>query len=151
MGSLSSRYPDPADVAWVNDTLGAELAELWLRMSAPDQRHSVLVARQLSESDDRIPNWVLSAAMLHDVGKVESPLGTFGRVAATVVRPLRGRIRWPASFRSYWEHPERGQRLVLEYGGDERTAAWCAEHHRPTAGWTVPLRWGHLLKQCDND
>jgi len=58
-----------------------------------DQRHAVGVARDVqarlrdtSHADD--PRW-LSAALLHDVGKLDSRLGVYGRVVATVSGTLR--------------------------------------------------------------
>ena len=49
-------------------------------MSDPDRRHAVDVAKN-------VPEHLRVAALLHDVGKVESGLGTFARV--DVVDALR--------------------------------------------------------------
>ncbi|MEM1334243.1 MAG: hypothetical protein AAGG08_12370, partial [Actinomycetota bacterium] len=58
----------------------------------------------------------IAGALLHDVGKIECGLGTFGRVAATVIGD-----RWFASFRSYHDHEAIGARLVSAAGSDPAT------------------------------
>ncbi|MEA3056994.1 MAG: hypothetical protein QOD30_2426, partial [Actinomycetota bacterium] len=69
-GSL--RRGGPADEEWAIDQLGAGEHALWSRMSDPDRRHAVEVAH-------RVPEPLRVAALLHDVGKIESGLGTFAR------------------------------------------------------------------------
>ena len=82
-GALSPAGPSPTDEAWAVGSLLEGEQALWWRMSGPDRRHAVGVARetmrllQLNEP----PREVVAAALLHDVGKVESSLGTFSRVA----------------------------------------------------------------------
>ena len=63
---------------------------MWRRMSGPDRRHAVAVARRV---DDRLRGAnrpVLAAALLHDVGKVDSGLGTPVRVVATLAGVVGG-------------------------------------------------------------
>ena len=55
--------------------------------------------------------------MLHDVGKVDCGLGTFGRVAATVVGPRTRR------FRRYHDHERIGVELLTAAGSTEATLA----------------------------
>ena len=54
----------------------------------------------------------MAGALLHDVGKIEAGLGTFGRVAATVVGPRTRR------FRLYHDHEAIGAGLAA--GGRRR-------------------------------
>ena len=68
----------------------------------------------------------MAGALLHDVGKVEAGLGTFARVAATVVGP-RGR-----RFRLYHDHEAIGARLAEAAGADPVTVA-LIEGHGPAA------------------
>ena len=76
-------------------------ADLWGRMSGPDRRHAVEVAREtirlLDEGtppqEGSLPREVVAAALLHDVGKVESGLGTFARVGVTLAAMAAGRVR----------------------------------------------------------
>ena len=68
---------------------------LWARMSGPDRRHAVGVARETIRllDDDAPPREVVAAALLHDVGKVESSFGTFARVGITLAAMTAGRKR----------------------------------------------------------
>ena len=141
-GSL--RRGGPADEPWALEQLLPGERALWARMSDPDRRHAVDVARRLGP--DR-PRAVLAAALLHDVGKVESGLGTFGRVWATVL----GRRTGSGRVGAYLRHDEIGARLLAAAGSDPLTVAWAREHHLPSARWTVPYDVGVALKAADDD
>ena len=54
--------------------LGPELGGLFLRMAVRDQQHALRVLRRL----DGPGPLLCQAALLHDVGKAEAPLGTLG-------------------------------------------------------------------------
>lgn len=114
-------------------------------MSPPDQRHAVGVARTVSASHSERP--VIAAALLHDVGKIEADLGTFGRVAATLVghRRARGRLA------TYLRHDAIGAELLTAAGSDPVTVAWAREHHLPPQRWTVPQEIAKALKAADDD
>lgn len=142
LGSLRPGGPSAGDEAWVASVLRHGELELWRRMSAPDRRHAVGVAR-------RVPRRLAPAALLHDVGKIESGLGTFGRVLATLVgfvhRPGAGRIG------RYLRHDAIGADLLARAGAGAMVVAWAREHHLPRERWTVPLADGDLLKAADDD
>jgi hypothetical protein len=124
-GSLSSREPDAHREAWARDQLLPGELALWVRMSAADRRHSIEVARRFRAIVETPTRDELAAALLHDVGKVECGLGTFGRVAATVVGPRTDR------FRAYHDHERIGLRLLEEAGSTEPTltlARWEGPH-----------------------
>ena len=107
------------------------------------------------------PGNVVVAALLHDVGKVESGLRTPGRVVATLVWAVLDdgtAGRWaeqPRGLRSrlgrYRRHPEIGGRLLRRVGADPLVVTWAEEHHRPAHSWTVPTPIAALLKACDDD
>ena len=56
-------------------------------MSNQDRRHSALVGQRFAAMDPDAPRELVAGALLHDVGKIECGLGTFSRVAATLVGP----------------------------------------------------------------
>ena len=84
-------------------------------MQAQDRRHSIEVARRLMADLDDAPRDVVAAALLHDVGKIQSRLGTFARVVATVVGPRTAR------FRRYHDHEALGVGLLASAGSTELT------------------------------
>jgi hypothetical protein len=111
-------------------------------MSNADRRHSVAVARRI----DRGPE-TIAAALLHDVGKVESGLGTFGRVLATIIGPGRARGRMAV----YLRHDLIGAELLAAAGARPLVVTWAREHHLPPERWTVPPDIGAALKAADDD
>nr|MDA8047566.1 hypothetical protein [Actinomycetota bacterium] len=85
-GALDPRGPAPEEEAWALGWLRPGEQLLWRRMSGPDRRHAAGVARDVDRllAPDPPVREVMASALLHDVGKVESGLGTFSRVAVTV-------------------------------------------------------------------
>ena len=129
-----------------------ELA-LWRQMSRPDRRHAVRVARQVQASlGDQAEPPVLAAALLHDVGKVASGLGTFGRVAATVAGLARSEARaGDGRVARYLRHDVLGAEMLAAAGSDPLTVAWAREHHLTYDRWSVPRPVGEILKSADDD
>ena len=135
--------------------LGTGEVALWRRMSGPDRRHAVGVARKVSIAlpggqPGDVRRAVLAAALLHDAGKVESGLGTLARVPATVIG-LAARSRARGRVAAYLDHPNRGARLLREAGSAPFTVAWAAEHHLPPARWSVAPDLGAVLSAADDD
>lgn len=147
-GSLSTRPPSDADERWVVEHLVDGEVALWRQMSNPDRRHAVGVARDVvallgpSATGD-----VIAAALLHDVGKIDSGLGTFARVAATLVDRRDGGGR----FARYRRHDEIGAQLLADAGSAPLTIAWAREHHLSPARWRVERTIAEALKAADDD
>ncbi len=160
-GSLRPGGPRAADTAWVTEHLGPDELRLWNRMSNADRRHAVGVARRVETSlgaDATDP--VLAAALLHDVGKTVSRLGTYGRVVATLSGKVAGydmAVAWTETrgftrrVGLYLEHPRLGGDMLELAGSDPLTVAWAREHHRPEEDWTVPVALGRVLEAADDD
>lgn len=161
LGSLRPGGPAPAEERWALECLLPGEQALWHRLSGADRRHAVGVARQVERSlGHEAARPVLAAALLHDVGKVESGLGTYGRVVATVSAAVAG-PDMAASWRRqrgfvrrvglYLQHDRLGADLLALAGSDDLTVAWAREHHRPSAEWTVPAKIAGALKAADDD
>ena len=167
VGALSPAGPPEHDEAWVAGHLGAGELALWRRMSGPDRRHGVAVARDtVARLGDRADRPVVAAALLHDVGKVDSGLGTFARVGVTVAALVAGRERLVAwagdgpsagsrNLRrrtgSYLVHDRLGADLLGAAGADPLTAAWAREHHLPAERWSIDADLAAALKAADGD
>jgi hypothetical protein len=162
--------PPAADEAWAESQLLDGERSLWRTMPSADRRHAVGVARRVDEAladgtgeadgtvVDRRP--VLAAALLHDVGKTVSGLGTYGRVIATLSAAVGGRDQAEAWSETrgftrnvglYLRHPELGADQLALAGSDPLTVAWAREHHLPAERWTVPADLGEILKTADDD
>ena len=177
-GALDPRGPEPAEEAWALGWLLPGEQDLWRRMSGPDRRHAAGVARDVASllADGGPPpaREVMASALLHDVGKVESGLGTFSRVAVTIAAIALGRERLTAPApsdrgtspgastgrpgarvrertRQYLTHDRIGADLLRRAGSDPMTVAWAGEHHLPADRWTVERRIADALKAADGD
>lgn len=120
-GSLSGRPPEVADEVWAETHLLAGEVALWRRMSNQDRRHSAKVARRFVEARPGASRAEIAGALLHDVGKIECGLGTWGRVVASVVGPRTDR------FRRYHDHERLGSLLAEEAGSDAATVELIGE------------------------
>lgn len=161
VGSLRPGGPRRRDVEWVGSVLSDAELDLWRRMSGPDRRHSAAIGREVHQRlDDRATRPVLAAALLHDVGKIDAGLGTWGRVVAT----LSARIAGPETA-DYWVrsrgftrrvglyllHPRLGGDMLEMAGSDPLTVAWTRQHHLPEDEWTVDPAIGRVLHDVDDD
>ena len=161
---LTSLRPGPVapdDDAWARRQLLPGEVALWERMSRPDRRHAVEVARRVDDGmSGSAPRAVLAAALTHDVGKVEAGLGTYGRVVATLSGAVAGHDTaslWSARrgftrrVGLYLRHPELGADMLQLAGSDPLGVAWAREHHLPEEQWTVPVDLGRRLAEADDD
>jgi hypothetical protein len=156
-GSLRPRPLVPDDLAFVQHTLTAAELACWDRLGPADRVESLTTARRAAlalgpGADDR---WV-AAALLHDVGKVETGLGPFRRAGATAVAIVFGerRVRaWPNAIGRYVDHDGLGARLLEQSGARREAVEWAAIHHRP-ALWpesSIPIEICQVLAAADGE
>ena len=161
VGSLRPGGPAEGDEAWVQGLLLPAEHDLWRRMSGADRRHAVGVARRVERAlGIEATRPVLAAALLHDVGKIESGLGTYGRVVATLSARVAGADMAAVWRRQrgfsrrvglYLQHDRLGGDLLELAGSDPLTSTWAREHHWPDTEWTVDAEVGGALKAADDD
>src|SRR6478735_5740280 len=118
--SLSPRAPSAPDEAWAKRSLLVGEAELWDRLSNPDRRHAIEVARRFTKAHPDPARAELAGVLLHDVGKLASGYGTFGRVWATLAGPRSPRLR------RYHDHEEIGAAMASNAGSEAVTVAIIA-------------------------
>ena len=133
MTSLSNRPPEAADDEWAESHLLTGEVGLWRRMSNQDRRHSAKVARRFVEARPHASRAEIAGALLHDVGKVECGLGTWGRVVATVVG------RRGERFRRYHDHEHIGS-LLAQAAGSQPATVELIDERGPAYD---------ILKRCD--
>lgn len=175
--ALTASPPSAADEAWALSWLSDAERLLWSSQATRDRRHTVAVARAVladvpaatavgADADpDReaacraLTEWVVPAALLHDVGKAEAPLGVTGRVVATVVELLGGGRLGPrlaerdgriGTFGRYLDYPARGACTLERAGSHPLVSAWAREHHLPPYRRTVPDPWASRLAAADD-
>ena len=161
VGSLRPGGPGRHAEAWVEARLLPGELTLWRRMSGPDRRHAVGVAQRVERAlGNEATRPVIAAALLHDVGKIESGLGVYGRVVATLSAKAAG-AQMASTWRRqrgfarrvglYLQHDQIGGDLLELAGSDPLTVAWTREHHRPESEWTVEPAIAAALKSADDD
>jgi hypothetical protein len=131
VGSVSRRPVAVDDELWALSFLGGGERALWHRMNRADRRHAVVVGRRFAaerggDVDRATVRPVMAAALLHDVGKVDGGLGTFGRVGATVWIRVAGRDRvqrGDGRIARYARHEPLGAELLVAAGSDPITVA----------------------------
>jgi hypothetical protein len=132
--SLSPAPPSVESELWAQDHLLPGERALWTRLSNQDRRHSAAVAQRFAAAAPDAPREMVAGALLHDVGKIECGLGTFGRVAATIVGPHGRR------FRAYHDHEEIGAALATTAGSHPATVELIAGRGP----------WFETLDACDH-
>ena len=137
--SLSKRPPASKDIAWVNEKLLESEFELWCRMEPHDQRHSIEVAHRFSELHPTFSRDEIAAALLHDIGKIESELGVLGRVVATIAGPKGEK------FRRYHDHELIGLNLCRKAGSSAETLRLLDWSHEELRNDSI----ARLLRQAD--
>lgn len=114
-GSLSTAEPTEADLAWARSQLMPQEFDHWRAMTVQDRRHSIIVAHRFAQAAPATGRAALAGALLHDVGKQAARLGTFGRVAATLLGPRTDRLR------RYHDHEALGAALLARTGSEPGT------------------------------
>ena len=103
---------------------------------------------------------MLAAALLHDVGKVDSGFGPVGGRRPRspgwpggTRRPPTGAPRGGVVGRTgrYLCHADIGADMLASVGSDGLTVTWAREHHLPPDRWSVPDDIGAALKLADDD
>jgi hypothetical protein len=164
--ALWPRPPRAADVAWVESVLTPDGFVQFRRQPNHDQRHAIAVAHDVEHrlagteyADD--PRWI-SAALLHDIGKLDARLGVYGRVVATISGAVAGREHaetWSQTsgftrrVGLYLCHPDRGGDRIRLAGEPEEAALWSAAHHDPDTWAELPIPEPVIaaLDAADND
>ena len=125
--SFDARELDDLDVARIHQLHSPAELTLWNRMSIGDRRHSLKVLDRFIELMPGATEGERVGVALHDVGKLESGLGTFARVLATILGPRTER------FRKYHEHEAIGARLLRECGSSQEAINILESCGRPEA------------------
>lgn len=126
------------DQALVDDVLTPAQRGLFARMQLSEQHHGLRVLKMLREQGETDPD-LLTAALLHDVGKSRYRLRVWERVLIVLGRaffPERvqrwGQIplsRWNRAFVVAEQHPNWGARRALE-AGCSPVAVNLIRHHQ---------------------
>jgi putative nucleotidyltransferase with HDIG domain len=145
--SLGARRPSIADQQFVATVLDPAVAPMFWAQSVPDQVHGIRVARTVVESaPERVD--LARAALLHDVGKQVTSLGTIGRSVATVLDALG--LPMTAAMGSYRNHAAIGAKMLAACEVEKIVVAFAAGHHGPCPDGVAARDWD-LLARADHE
>lgn len=128
----------------VYQILDPSMAALFFRMSDPDQSHSIRVFQTLVDRGEENSD-LLSAALLHDVGKSLYPLRAWERSLVVVANRILTTLvlkwgqdephGWRKPFVIALQHPKWGAALVRHEGGSETLVTLIRFHqeHAPSS------------------
>lgn len=120
--TVTAKPLSPSERDEIEAALSPEERRLFLRYEMTDQQHCYRVMRALREAGVDDPD-LLTAALLHDIGKTEVSLTSMDRIVGTIA--------------------ERGWHGSLERWGNDPPQGW----HRPFAVRVQHAEWGALLAE----
>lgn len=143
----TARPLSPAEKQWVEHRLQDDsLLALFLSQPDADQRHAHDGAAALSETfADRSD--LLTAALMHDIGKRHADIGAVGRSLATVARVLRLPVGGKVA--AYNSHDLVGAEELAAAGSEPLVVLFTRHHHGnrpvsiPTADWEALTEVDH--------
>lgn len=114
-GAISQHQPADAEIRLVHEILLPKEFELWTQMSAMDRRHSLVIHARFVKIFPQANIEQQRAALLHDIGKLQSQLGVVARVIATIIGPRTKR------FRDYHDHEQIGAQMLRNIASNQTT------------------------------
>jgi putative nucleotidyltransferase with HDIG domain len=138
-GSIRARRPGPIDQMLVANSLTPAESEVFWSQPVADLAHAVRSARSLNpERRD-----LIRAALLHDVGKRKSGIGTIRRSLATALSIVR--IPIGGGLARYLDHGEIGARELEEMGCEALVVQFARHHHDSRPSGVDEADWNTLL------
>jgi hypothetical protein len=147
------------ELAEVSELLPTSAFRLFASMSPADQRHSLRVCRGLRARD-----WderdILTAALLHDVGKAAGRVPFWTRPVIVIGKRCSPRLLtrltaypvegsrlpgWRRALSYAWWHAEVGADLAADAGVNARVVHYIRMHHRPDSPELAEL---HLVDEA---
>ncbi len=136
-------WTTPVDEAQAARVLSPALLALFRQMRRSERLHSLNVLRTLQDRGHNHPA-LLTAALLHDVGKINAPFHLWDRVIVVLVGELLpGRSQqwgegaprgWRRPFAIRAQHPRWGAELAAAAGADPMAVELIGLHQRHLDG-----------------
>jgi len=132
-----------AERAEITEHLTVAERDLFFRFTYADQQHSYCVFHTLREAGYNHPD-LLTAALLHDVGKIRQPLSVWDRTVIVIGSGLfpgqarnwgRGPLdSWRRPFVVRAQHPAWGAEMASEAGSRPRVVEMIRRHQERIVG-----------------
>jgi len=146
-GSLRARWPLPESQLFVANLLSPEEGEVFWAQPVPDLAHALRTAHAVLEISPGRSD-LARAALLHDVGKRHSGIGTMRRSIATCLSslrlPARGRMA------RYLDHASIGADELDRLGCENLVVQFSRHHHGSRPAHLSATDW-NLLVEADDE
>lgn len=151
------------DLKFIDAYLDKELLELFKKLSVPEMKHSIRVARMVkSKYDDFVKEngidveecyrrKLITVALLHDIGKIHKKINVIDKSLLVILNKItNGRLRKFTNIKKidiYYNHAEKGAEILKEYGFSEREVFLVRNHHNNDIMKDKELE---ILRDCDS-
>jgi putative nucleotidyltransferase with HDIG domain len=160
--------PDPGELTQAQKLLSPEQWKLFCQLKEAEQAHSLVMYRKLIQQGDTQSD-LLTAALLHDIGKLQYPISPIERAVVIIVSALAPEIgrKWGNPPDCGWErtpawqkpfivkalHAEWGAVMARKSGASLQTVELVRLHHQPPTqtGVTIHKTLQYRLWQVDNN
>lgn len=157
----------PEEAALIDFYLDDAGKFLFSQMSRIDQKHALTVAKMVLDKSTTATEKIelktlVTASLLHDIGKVEGDFNFISRIMVGIVRRIKPALRGKLAMRyplTFWQkfryglyvdlvHPARGAHMARIFGVDQQIVDIIRHHHDPPrADQSIELTW---LQLADN-
>ena len=145
-GSLAARRPTSSEQSFVAGLLSDPEAEVFWSQPLADLAHAVRSAQSVARAaPGRVD--LTRAALLHDVGKRLSGIGTMRRSMATALSLAR--LPTPRRMTSYLEHARLGAEELEGLGCEDLVVQFARHHHGIRPAHIAADDWDILLEADD--
>jgi len=145
-GSFRARWPLPVDQSFVAELLSPAESHVFWDQPVPDLAHALRSAHAvldiLSGRSD-----LARAALLHDVGKRHSGIGTLKRSIATGLSALR--IPTRGRMARYLDHAAIGAGELEDLGCEDLVVQFSRHHHGSRPTHLSAVDWSVLVQADD--
>ncbi|MGH8946790.1 MAG: hypothetical protein ACRDVL_11670 [Acidimicrobiia bacterium] len=126
----------------VRSFLAPPLRTPFFEQAPEDQRHGVEAAGHVISAGIENPE-VVTAALVHDIGKRHARLGVSGRVLASLM--IRARLPLPSRFRAYRDHGPVAAEELTALGAPGLAVEFARHHHGPRPRSIQSVTWEILI------
>ena len=139
---LTAKPLSASEVDTIESWLAPPLKELFLEQDNVDQRHGYQAAVNVIDQGFHSGDLV-TAALMHDVGKRHAHLGILGRTAASLM--ILARIPLTKRFRAYRDHGSVAAGELAERGASPLAVDFALHHHRERPPSIDRRSWAALV------